>query len=116
MDADFGEGRFVGFILPENGGFVNGICDSDAGCSAHCWDSNEAFQCWAEGLLYIPKTLWYTEFARVNQFTGGSIMETIAGILRTLRTERGYTQTEVAAALNLTSQAVSKWENGGSQT
>lgn len=43
-------------------------------------------------------------------------METIAGILRTLRTERGYTQTEVAAALNLTSQAVSKWENGGSQT
>lgn len=39
-------------------------------------------------------------------------METIAGILRTLRTERGYTQTEVAAALNLTSQAVSKWENG----
>lgn len=39
-------------------------------------------------------------------------METIADILRTLRTERGYTQTEVAAALNLTSQAVSKWENG----
>ncbi len=39
-------------------------------------------------------------------------METIAKILRTLRTERGYTQTEVAAALNLTSQAVSKWENG----
>ena len=39
-------------------------------------------------------------------------MEPIANILRTLRNERGYTQTEVAAALNLTSQAVSKWENG----
>lgn len=39
-------------------------------------------------------------------------MNTIAEILRTLRNERGYTQTEVAAALNLTSQAVSKWENG----
>ncbi len=39
-------------------------------------------------------------------------MNMIAEILRTLRNERGYTQTEVAAALNLTSQAVSKWENG----
>ena len=39
-------------------------------------------------------------------------MEQIGTILRNLRTERGFTQTEVAAAISVTSQAVSKWENG----
>lgn len=39
-------------------------------------------------------------------------MEQIGSILRRLRTERGFTQTEVAAAISVTSQAVSKWENG----
>lgn len=39
-------------------------------------------------------------------------MEQIGEILRRLRMERGFTQTEVAAAISVTSQAVSKWENG----
>lgn len=39
-------------------------------------------------------------------------MEQIGEILRRLRTERGFTQTEVASAISVTSQAVSKWENG----
>ncbi|MBQ8368966.1 MAG: helix-turn-helix transcriptional regulator [Clostridia bacterium] len=39
-------------------------------------------------------------------------MEQIGSILKRLRTERGFTQTEVAAAISVTSQAVSKWENG----
>lgn len=39
-------------------------------------------------------------------------MEQIGEIIRRLRTERGFTQTEVASAISVTSQAVSKWENG----
>ena len=39
-------------------------------------------------------------------------MEQIGEILRRLRTKRGFTQTEVASAISVTSQAVSKWENG----
>lgn len=41
-----------------------------------------------------------------------SIGETI----RKLRKERNLTQEELAEQLNITSQAISKWENGGSQT
>ncbi|MDR0917302.1 MAG: helix-turn-helix domain-containing protein [Oscillospiraceae bacterium] len=37
----------------------------------------------------------------------------IGNIIKKLRRERGYTQDELAARLNVTPQAVSKWESGG---
>ena len=39
---------------------------------------------------------------------------TLAENLKALRTEKGLSQEEVAGALFLSRQSVSKWENGGS--
>lgn len=36
----------------------------------------------------------------------------VGAVIRQLRTERGYTQQQVADALNISNKAVSKWENG----
>ena len=36
--------------------------------------------------------------------------------IRELRKKRGLTQEELAVKLNISSQAISKWENGVSQT
>ena len=43
------------------------------------------------------------------------IRETLSQRLKALRTERGFTQELVAAALGVSRQAVSKWENGTSE-
>jgi len=54
-------------------------------------------------LLYSKKT---------NDFTGGFIMpSTIGQTIKKLRKERNLTQEELAEQLNVTYQAVSKWEN-----
>ena len=40
----------------------------------------------------------------------------IGQVIRKLRKERNFTQEELAEQLNISAQAVSKWENGVSQT
>ena len=40
--------------------------------------------------------------------------ETIGQTIRRLRKERNFTQEELAEQLNISAQAVSKWENGTS--
>ena len=42
--------------------------------------------------------------------------ETMGQIIRRLRKEKNLTQEELAQQLNVTNQAVSKWENGVSQS
>lgn len=44
-----------------------------------------------------------------------AIRMTLSQCLKTLRTERGFTQELVAASLGVSRQAVSKWENGTSE-
>lgn len=41
---------------------------------------------------------------------------TVGKTISMLRQNRGLTQQQLAAALSVSHQAVSKWENGGSQT
>ena len=45
-----------------------------------------------------------------NHFKGEKIMTTLGQNIRKLRKERGMTQEELAAKLNISAQAVSKWE------
>ena len=40
------------------------------------------------------------------------MQKSIGSIIKELRTERGMTQTELAQRLHITTQAISKWENG----
>jgi len=42
--------------------------------------------------------------------------ETMGQVIRRLRKEHNLTQEELAEQLNVSNQAVSKWECGGSQT
>ena len=48
--------------------------------------------------------------------TGIQDGETMGSVIRRLRMEREWTQEELAARIRVSSQAVSKWETGVSQS
>ncbi len=67
------------------------------------------------GLLFIKRKMWYTVFiSEETRFM--NTMKNMGQIIRKTRIERGLTQEQLAEILNVTTQAISRWECDVSQS
>ncbi len=66
-------------------------------------------------LLFRALQKYLSEGSKTATQEAAAIRVTLAQRLKTLRTERGFTQELIAESLGVSRQAVSKWENGTSE-